>query len=148
MNINEIFNKVKSQFSRVTGKTFDENLSETEVLAEMENMPSLAEQSATFQTGLDELNTQFGEFKAKLDVIENAPKFTLEEVVNKINEAVKLSSDQLKTSFATEISALKQLAETNRKPAGETLTPTIESIAPAPEVVQKEMEIGGKKLKF
>jgi len=48
MNINEIFNKVKSQFSRVTGKTFDENLSETEVLAEMENMPSLAEQSATY----------------------------------------------------------------------------------------------------
>ena len=155
MNIPEFISHMKTQFSRATGFQFAENLSEAEILAAMENVPSFAEQSASFESKLNELstqfgelNTQFGELKTKLDVIEQTPKFTMDEVSVKITEAVKLNSDQLNKGFATEISKLKELAESSRKPAGEQLDATIESTATKPEVVQKEMQIGGKKLKF
>jgi len=98
-----------------------------------------------FQTGLDELNTQFGELKAKLDVIENAPKFTLEEVMNKVNEAVKLSSDQLKTSFAVELNDIKKLSENVKVPNGEPVAATIENVVnTTKEPVQKQVRAFGQ----
>lgn len=141
MNINEIFNKVKSQFSRVTGKTFDENLSETEVLAEMENMPTLAEQSATFQTGLDELNTQFGEFKAKFDEFKLPETISAEQMNEAIATAIKSAVDPLQKGFATELSKLKELAESSKVPAGKPEDVTIEKAVEKTEPVQKHIKM-------
>lgn len=148
MNIPEFISHMKTQFSRATGFQFAENLSEAEILAAMENVPSFAEQSESFSTKLNELSTQFGELKTQFEDFKIPETISVEQMNTAIAEAVKLNSEQLNKGFATEISKLKELAESSRKPTGEVLAPTIESIAPAPEVVQKEMQIGGKKLRF
>lgn len=148
MNIPEFISHMKTQFSRATGFQFAENLSEAEILAAMENVPSFAEQSESFSTKLNELSTQFGELKTQFGDFKIPETISVEQMNTAIAEAVKLNSEQLNKGFATEISKLKELAESSRKPTGEVLAPTIESIAPAPEVVQKEMQIGGKKLRF
>lgn len=148
MNIQEAFNKLVSNVSRLTGKNFAENMSEVEIIAQVEGIPSFAEQSTAFETKLSDLNTQFGELKTQFDGFKIPETISVEQMNTAIAEAVKLNSEQLNKGFATEISKLKELAESSRKPTGEVLAPTIESIAPAPEVVQKEMQIGGKKLRF
>lgn len=148
MNIPEFISHMKTQFSRATGFQFAENLSEAEILAAMENVPSFAEQSESFSTKLNELSTQFGELKTQFGDFKIPETISVEQMNTAIAEAVKLNSEQLNKGFATEISKLKELAESSRKPAGEQLDATIESTATKPEVVQKEMQIGGKKLKF
>lgn len=148
MNIPEFISHMKTQFSRATGFQFEENLSEAEILAAMENVPSFAEQSESFSTKLNELSTQFGELKTQFGDFKIPETISVEQMNTAIAEAVKLNSEQLNKGFATEISKLKELAESSRKPAGEQLDATIESTATKPEVVQKEMQIGGKKLRF
>lgn len=148
MNIPEFISHMKTQFSRATGFQFAENLSEAEILAAMENVPSFAEQSESFSTKLNELSTQFGELKTQFDGFKIPETISVEQMNTAIAEAVKLNSEQLNKGFATEISKLKELAESSRKPAGEQLDATIENTATKPEVVQKEMQIGGKKLRF
>ncbi len=153
MNIPEFISHMKTQFSRATGFQFAENLSEAEILAAMENVPSFAEQSASFETKLNELstqfgdlNTQFGELKSKLDVIEQTPKFTMDEVSAKITEAVKLNSDQLKSAFGAEINSLKKLSETVKETPGEVVAATIEStVAQTKEPVQKKVKLFGQE---
>lgn len=148
MNIPEFISHMKTQFSRATGFQFAENLSEAEILAAMENVPSFAEQSESFSTKLNELSTQFGELKTQFGDFKIPETISVEQMNTAIAEAVKLNSEQLNKGFATEISKLKELAESNKKPAGEQLDATIESTATKTEVVQKEMQIGGKKLRF
>lgn len=148
MNIKELFTELGNQITRLTGTVLDPNLSEAEQLAIVQSIPSYAEQNTQFTTNIEALQAEVTELKSKLDVIEQTPKFTMEDVNAKIEAAVKLNSEQLNKGFATEISKLKELAESNKKPAGEQLDATIESTATKPEVVQKEMQIGGKKLKF
>ena len=152
MNIPEFISHMKTQFSRATGFQFAENLSEAEILAAMENVPSFAEQSASFETKLSdlstqfgELNTQFGELKSKLDVIEQTPKFTMDEVSAKITEAVQLNSEQLKASFGSEINGLKNLSENVKATPGEVVSATIENNdKPVKEPVQKQVKLFGQ----
>ena len=148
MNIQEAFNKLVSNVSRLTGKNFAENMSEVEIIAQVEGIPSFAEQSTAFETKLSDLSTQFGELKTQFDGFKIPETISVEQMNTAIAEAVKLNSEQLNKGFATEISKLKELAESSRKPAGEQLDATIENTATKPEVVQKEMQIGGKKLRF
>ena len=148
MNIQEAFNKLVSNVSQLTGKNFAENMSEVEIIAQVEGIPSFAEQSTAFETKLSDLSTQFGELKTQFGDFKIPETISVEQMNTAIAEAVKLNSEQLNKGFATEISKLKELAESSRKPAGEQLDATIESTATKPEVVQKEMQIGGKKLKF
>jgi hypothetical protein len=141
MNITEIFNKVVSQVSRLTGKTFSENLSEAEILAEIENMPSLAEQSATFQTGLDELSKQFGEFKTKFDEFKLPETISVDQMNSAIDTAIKAAVTPLQTGFATEINKLTQLAEASKTPAGKPEDVTIEKAVEKTEPVQKNIKM-------
>lgn len=104
MNIPEFISHMKTQFSRATGFQFAENLSEAEILAAMENVPSFAEQSESFSTKLNELSTQFGELKTQFGDFKIPETISVEQMNTAIAEAVKLNSEQLNKGFATEIS--------------------------------------------
>lgn len=145
MNIQEAFNKLVSNVSRLTGKNFAENMSEVEIIAEIEGIPSFTEQSTAFEGRLIELSTQFGELKTQFDGFKIPETISVEQMNTAISEAVKLNSEQLNKGFATEISKLKELAETSKKPAGETLDSTIEKVESKSDPIQKEISMFGKK---
>lgn len=144
MNIPEFISHMKTQFSRATGFQFAENLSEAEILAAMENVPSFAEQSASFETKLTELSTEIEGLKTQFSEFKIPETISAEQMNAAIAEAVKLNSDQLKASFGLEINGLKKLSETVQTPAGEPLQATIEStVTPTKEPVQKKVKLFG-----
>lgn len=144
MNIPEFISHMKTQFSRATGFQFAENLSEAEILAAMENVPSFAEQSTAFESHLSDLSTQFGELKNQFSEFKIPETISAEQMNAAIAEAVKLNSDQLKSAFGAEINSLRKLSETVKETPGEVVAATIEStVAQTKEPVQKKVKLFG-----
>ena len=146
MNILEAFNEIKNEVSRLTGKVFGSDMSEAEVLAEVQNIPSFAEQNASFENRLTEMQAAIDGVNLKLSEIQ--PGISPEQMNDAIQLAVKNAVDPLKQKFATEIADLKATAEAYTKPAGEKLEATIEASQQTEktEPVQKKMKVFGKEV--
>jgi len=146
MNILEAFNEIKNEVSRLTGKVFGSDMSEAEVLAEVQNIPSFAEQNASFENRLTEMQTAIDGVNLKLSEIQ--PGISPEQMNDAIQLAVKNSVEPLKQKFATEIADLKATAEAYTKPAGEKLDATIEASQQTEksEPVQKKIKLFGREV--
>jgi len=146
MNILEAFNEIKNEVSRLTGKVFGSDMSEAEVLAEVQNIPSFAEQNASFKNRLTEMQTAIDGVNLKLSEIQ--PGISPEQMNDAIQLAVKNSVEPLKQKFATEIADLKATAEAYTKPAGEKLDATIEASQQTEksEPVQKKIKLFGREV--
>ena len=146
MNILEAFNEIKNEVSRLTGKVFGSDMSEAEVLAEVQNIPSFAEQNASFENRLTEMQAAIEGVNLKLSEIQ--PGISPEQMNDAIQLAVKNAVDPLKQKFATEIADLKATAEAYTKPAGEKLDATIEASQQTekPEPVQKKIKLFGREV--
>ncbi|MEP7197268.1 MAG: hypothetical protein ABI851_12170 [Saprospiraceae bacterium] len=147
----EIINAMKDQFTRITGQSFEENASETEVLAVMESTPTTNEANEAISSKISELNeaiylqaTQISAINEALSALPTA--ITSEQMSEAISLAVKAGVDPLKNAFAAEITSLKNLAEGMKKLGGENTDATTEAIKTnSKETVQKTAKIFGKE---
>lgn len=146
MNLKEAFTEMVNEVSRLTGKVFGPDMSEAEVLAEVQNTPSFAEQNASFENRLTEMQAAIDGVNLKISEIQ--PGISPEQMNDAIQLAVKNAVDPLKQKFASEISDLQNKAEAYTKPAGEKLEATIEAVQriDKPEPVQKKMKVFGKEV--
>jgi hypothetical protein len=146
MNLKEAFTEMVNEVSRLTGKVFGPDMSEAEVLADVQNIPSFAEQNASFENRLTEMQSAIEAVNLKLSEIQ--PGVSPEQMNDAIQLAVKNSVEPLKQKFATEIADLKATAEAYTKPAGEKLDVTIEASQQTEktEPVQKKMKVFGKEV--
>lgn len=146
MNALEAFNEIKNEVSRLTGKFFGSDMSEAEVLAEVQNIPSFAEQNASFENRLTEMQSAIDAVNLKLSEIQ--PGVMPEQMNDSIHLAVKNSVEPLKQKFATEIAELQSKADAYTKPAGEKLDATIEASQQTEktEPVQKKIKVFGREV--
>ncbi|NOT37209.1 MAG: hypothetical protein HOP11_07505 [Saprospiraceae bacterium] len=122
MNIQELFNELKSEVSRITGVKFDDNLSEAEVLAQAQKFEPLTSTdndaiARRINALEDLLLNEFPKFTETLNGIE--PGIKAEDLDAKITDSVELTVKSavreaitpIKEQFANEIVSLKKLSE-------------------------------------
>lgn len=149
MNFQELCNKAIGELVRLTGIKVSENASEAEILAEIEQIPSLAEQNESLSVSLDVVSEELAKVKEQLGKIQpGISEAQMSEAINKaLVDFATSTIAPIKESFASEIKALKDLAEVSKVPAGQPLDATIESSTEKhkPEPVQKSVKAFGRE---
>jgi predicted nuclease with TOPRIM domain len=140
MNFQELFNNAIGQISRLTGKTFSENATDAEILAEIEQIPSLAEQTNTLESSVQAMSEEIASLNERLGQIQPGVSETqMSEAIEKAINAYAEKLTALQTSFASEIKYLRDLAEASKVPAGKHEDAVIETAQVIEEPAQKKV---------
>ena len=117
MNITEIFDKVKSEVSRITGFKFNEGISEADVLHQISEMPSFAEQTNDLNEQIANQETRISELSADIDgKITNAIGSHIKSLKDDFESKLRVSESK----FSKEILSLKETSLTKEIGAIET----------------------------
>lgn len=117
MNITEIFDKVKSEVSRITGFKFNEGISEADVLHQISEIPSFAEQTNDLNEQIANQETRISELSADIDgKITNAIGSQIKSLKEEFESKLRVSESK----FSKEILSLKETSSTKEIGAIET----------------------------
>ncbi len=117
MNITEIFDKVKSEVSRITGFKFNEGISEADVLHQISEIPSFAEQTNDLNEQIANQETRISELSADIDgKITNAIGSQIKSLKEEFESKLRVSESK----FSKEILSLKETSLTKEIGAIET----------------------------
>lgn len=121
MNITEIFDKVKSEVSRITGFKFNEGISEADVLHQISEIPSFAEQTNDLNEQIANQETRISELSADIDgKITNAIESQIGLQIKSLKEEFESKLRVSESKFSKEILSLKETSSTKEIGAIET----------------------------
>ena len=155
MNLQDFIKGIVISTNKLFGSNLTDESSESEILSVLESAIPMAEVNTSITEKLQSLSDEIDTLKSAKPV-ENVG-ITKEEVTEIIGSSIKgldingqivAALKPIKEEFSSELTSLKELAATSRKPSGTTDDPIIEAVEPQVKPIYTQRKIAGKTIEI